>query len=68
MGRRVAIAVDALFLRFRVTARFRDLGERLSKRWWIVVAVTAALYSLAGWLLTLPWTIYTGFLRERHTT
>ena len=65
-GAAVAIAVDALFLRFRVTARFRNLGERLSKRWWIVVAVTAALYTLAGWLLTLPWTVYTGFLRERQ--
>ncbi len=38
----------------------------MSTRRWIVTWVTAALYTLAGWLIGLPWTIYTGFWRERQ--
>jgi STE24 endopeptidase len=60
------IAVDWLLLDLRLTARFRSWGEQLSKRRGIVILVTAACYAFAAALLMLPWTIYTGFVRERQ--
>lgn len=65
-GALVAILVDWLLLRFRLSAAFRNLGERASRRPWLVTWITALLYTAVGWLITLPWTIYTGFVRERQ--
>lgn len=65
-GTLVGVLIDWLLLRSRLSAAFRDLGERLSKRRWIVTFATAALYTLVGWIIALPWTIYTGFWRERR--
>ncbi len=65
-GAAVAILIDWLLLRFRLAAGFRSIGERLSKRRSIVTWVTALLYMLAGWVLALPWSIYTGFVREKQ--
>lgn len=65
-GTLVAVLADWLLLRFRLSAAFRNLGERVSRRRWLVTAITAALYALAGFVLTLPWTIYSGFFRERQ--
>ena len=65
-GAVVAVLADWLLLRFRLAAGFRNAGERLSKRRWIVTWVTALLYLLVGWVLALPWSIYTGFVRERQ--
>lgn len=65
-GMLVGVLIDWLLLRFRIAHSFRSLGERVSKRPWIVTAITAFLYTLAGALLTLPWTIYTGYVREKR--
>lgn len=65
-GALVAILADWLLLRFRLSAAFRDIGERVSRRRWLVTWITALLYTLVGWLITLPWTIYTRFLREKQ--
>ena len=65
-GTLVGVLIDWLLLRFRLAAGFRHLGERLSRRPAIVTWVTALLYTLVGWLIALPWTIYTGFFRERQ--
>jgi len=65
-GAVVAVLIDAIFLRFRISAAFRSLGERLLKRNWAVTWLTALLYTLVGWVFALPWTIYTGFFRERQ--
>ncbi len=65
-GTLVAVLIDYLLLRFGLAARFRDWGERLSTQLWIVTWVTALLYTLAGWIITLPWTIYSEFFRERQ--
>ena len=62
----VAILIDWLLLRFRVSHAFRTLGERFSRRPWAVTWITALLYTIAGRVLTLPWTIYSGFFRERQ--
>ena len=65
-GTLVGVLIDWSLLRFRLSAGFRALGERVSKRPWIVTWIAAALYTLVGWALSLPWTIYTGFWRERQ--
>ena len=65
-GTLVSVLIDGLLLRFGLSARFRNLGERLFKRPAGVTWITALCYSLAGTVLTLPWSIYTGFVRERR--
>ena len=65
-GTLVSVLSDGLLLQFGLSARFRDLGERLFKRSAGVTWITAICYTLAGALLTLPWSIYTGFVRERQ--
>jgi len=63
-GTLVAVLSDAVLLRFRLSSRFRDWGERLLRRSAGVTWITALCYIAAGWLITLPWTICTGFIRE----
>ena len=65
-GTLVSVLADGLLLRFGLSARFRNLGERLFKARAGVTWITALCYSLAGTLLTLPWAIYTGFVREKQ--
>ncbi|WP_246450097.1 M48 family metallopeptidase [Qipengyuania soli] len=65
-GTLVGILADWLLLRFRLAAKFRDIGERLSNRRWVVTGVTALLYTLVATIIVLPWTIYTGFFREKQ--
>lgn len=65
-GTIVAVLVDWLFLKSRLITKFRDLGEKWFKRPFAITWLTALLYTLAGWLLTLPWTIYTSFYREKQ--
>ena len=63
-GTLISVLSDGLLLRFRLSARFRDLGERWFKRPAGITWITALAYTLAGWLITLPWSIYTDFVRE----
>ena len=63
-GALVALLGDGLLLRFKLSVKFRDLGERLFKRPAGVIWITALCYTLAGWVITLPWSIYTDFVRE----
>ena len=64
-GALVAVLVDWLILNFRLSAAFRNIGEKVSRRPWIVTWITALLYSILAWAMLLPWSIYTGFFRER---
>lgn len=64
-GTVVSVLIDWLLLRFRLANAFRDVGERLSKRRWLVTGITGFLYLLAGSLAALPWTIYADFYREK---
>ncbi|WP_417592909.1 M48 family metallopeptidase [Parasphingorhabdus sp.] len=65
-GALVGIFVDLLILKSRFSARFRDWAERVTRHIWLQPALYALPYVLAGFLLTLPWTIYTGFFREQQ--
>jgi STE24 endopeptidase len=63
-GALAAILVEWIVLRTGLSARFRDWGERITKRRWIVPAIFAVPYIVVTTLLVLPWTIYTDFVRE----
>jgi STE24 endopeptidase len=64
-GTLVAVAIYWLMLRTGLSARFRDMAERLVTWRWLVPAAYAVPFVVASTLLALPWTIYSGFVRER---
>jgi len=65
-GALVGVLVDFAILQSRVSARFRDWSERVTRKKWLQPALYALPYVIAGFLITLPWTIYTGFFREQQ--
>jgi STE24 endopeptidase len=65
-GAVVSILIDGGILRFGLAARFRDIGERVFKGKAGVIWITTLLYALTSFVITLPWSIYTGFLREKQ--
>ena len=65
-GAIIGILVDFLILQSRLSARFRDWAERVTSRKWLQPALYALPYIIAGFLITLPWTIYTDFFREQQ--
>lgn len=65
-GAVISVLIDGAILRFGLSARFRDIGERVFKSKAGVAWITALLYTFVSFVITLPWTIYTGFLRENQ--
>ena len=65
-GALIGVLVDLLILQSRFSARFRDWAERVTGRTWLQPGLYALPYILAGFLLTLPWTIYRSFFREQQ--
>ncbi len=65
-GTIIGVLVDFLILQSRLSARFRDWAERVTRRKWLQPALYALPYVIAGFLITLPWTIYTDFVREQQ--
>jgi STE24 endopeptidase len=62
----IGVLVDLALLRAQFSVRFRDWAERKAKRPFLQAMLFAVPYFLAGSLLTLPWTIYANFIRERQ--
>ncbi|WP_229726783.1 M48 family metallopeptidase [Sphingomonas alpina] len=62
----VAIASYLALLPTGLSARFRDWSERLVKRRWLQTALYAVPFTLVSTLIALPWTIYTGYFREKQ--
>jgi STE24 endopeptidase len=60
----LALGVAWLLLGTRLSARMRDLAERITRFKWLQTAIYALQYILLTTLLTLPWSIYEGFVRE----
>ncbi|WP_301076444.1 M48 family metallopeptidase [Sphingomonas sp.] len=60
----VAVLVYGALLASGLSARMRDLAEHRVKRRWLVPGLYGVLFTLVSFLLFLPWTIYTGFVRE----
>jgi STE24 endopeptidase len=65
-GALVAILSDFIILQSRLSARFRDWATRICKWRWLVPALYVIPYTIIGMLIMLPWTIYTGFIREKQ--
>ncbi|MBY8822304.1 M48 family metallopeptidase [Sphingomonas colocasiae] len=65
-GALVSVATCWILLRFGLSARFRDWAERRTKRPALVAALYALPYIVTATLITLPWTIYAGYVREKH--
>lgn len=62
----IALGVAWLLLGTRLSARMRDGAERLTRRRWLQTAIYAAEYIALTTLLTFPWAIYEGFVREHQ--
>lgn len=60
----VAVALYGLLLVTGWSARLRAMAERLTSRRWLVPAIYGLLFTLVTFALFLPWSIYTGFVRE----
>ena len=60
------LAVAWLLLARRGSARMRDAAARLTRFRFLQTAIYFGMYLLVASLLTLPLTIYEGFLREQH--
>jgi len=64
-GALVAVAGELVQLQFGLAARWRDWAERIAPRW-LAPALFSVPYIVVGTLITLPWTIYTGYFREKQ--
>ncbi|MEE9386125.1 MAG: M48 family metallopeptidase [Nannocystaceae bacterium] len=51
-------------LRYRISARMRDIAERVTRFWPVHVIVYFLIYLLITTIVLFPWSIYTGFFRE----
>jgi STE24 endopeptidase len=65
-GALIAVVVDGLLLKFRFAAKIRDVVTARTRRLSIVTWAVALAYTIASFALTLPWSVYTGFFRERQ--
>ena len=64
-GALVAVASELTQLHFGLARRWRDWAERIAPRW-LAPGLFAGPYIVTGTLIVLPWTIYTGFIREKQ--
>jgi STE24 endopeptidase len=60
------LSVALMLLGSRLSARMRDLAERLTRFRWLQTALYAVQYILVTFVLTYPSTVYTDFLREHR--
>ena len=60
------LGVMAILLWTGLSRRMRDLAERVGRRRWLGVAIYAALFIVATFVLDLPLSIYQGFVREHQ--
>ncbi|MEM7151913.1 MAG: M48 family metallopeptidase [Myxococcota bacterium] len=62
----IGVAWAVLLLRQRWSARIRDRAERISQRRNVQVFAYWTMYSLLSAAALLPWTYYSGFVREHE--
>jgi STE24 endopeptidase len=62
----VALGVAWLLLGTRLSARMRNLGERITRWRWLQTAIYVIQYIVLTSLLTLPWSLYEGYFREHQ--
>lgn len=57
-------AILLLFLFTGFSARLRNLAGHLGKKWFFILAIYFALFSIITWLIDLPLSYYQDFVRE----
>ncbi len=62
----VGALVHGAMLHFRWSAAWSDRASRMSRRRWLQPAIYSVPFTIVGALLALPWTIYSGFVREKQ--
>ena len=65
-GSLVAVASYWLMLRLGWSAKWSGWAAKVTRRRWLQPALYSLPFTIIGALLTLPWTIYAGFVRERQ--
>ena len=60
----ISLVIYYLLLRTGLSARMRDWAERTGRRRWLTPALYAVPFVIVTAVATLPWTIYTDFVRE----
>ena len=65
-GALISILAYWAMLHFRWSAAWSALASRITSRRWLQPALYALPFTLAGALLTLPWTIYVAYYREHQ--
>ena len=65
-GALVAILSYLIMLVLGWSASWSEWASKVTKRKWLQPALYSLPFALAGTVLTLPWTIYTGFYREHQ--
>lgn len=65
-GMVLSVAVNWLLLRFGWSARWSAWAQRLTRRPWLRTMLYALPYIAVTSLLLLPWSWYTGYLREHQ--
>ena len=65
-GALVSILAYWLMLHFRWSAKWSAWASRVTKKRWIQPALYALPFTIAGAVLTLPWTIYVAYFREHQ--
>lgn len=65
-GALVGIVAYWLMLRLGWSAAWSGWASRVTRRRWLQPALYALPFTLAGAVLTLPWTIYTAYYREHQ--
>ena len=58
------LAIPALFLFTGFSARIRTWAQALGRKWFFVVALYFAIFSVISFLIDLPLTYYQGFVRQ----
>ena len=62
----VALGVAWLLLGTQLSARMRNLAERITRWRWLQTAIYAVQYIVLVTLLSLPWSVYEGYFREHQ--
>jgi STE24 endopeptidase len=62
----LGLAIAAVLVSGRRSARLRDWAGRVGRRSFLRDAIYGAIYAAAAWLLSLPLAIYQGYVREHQ--
>ncbi|MDE2300500.1 MAG: M48 family metallopeptidase, partial [Burkholderiales bacterium] len=60
----LGLAISVVLLGGRRSARVRDWAQRVGRKAFLRDALYGGFFAVAGWLLSLPLTVYQGYVRE----